>query len=382
MFDYRRKIEFEPGSVVKLDCPLETPFPIYFGHDMEDRFCEALARETEADSPDRLFLVMDLFVSDLHGERLAGRLRDRFGDVQVYFLPRGEECKTFEGLRTLCDHLVEKGVSKRSLLVALGGGSVGNITGLAAGLIFRGVRFVEVPTTLSHQTDGILSNKQAVNGKYGKNHFGLYHAPVFAWVDTGYTGTETPRHRNSGIVEGVKNGLIDQPGFIPYLEANIKPDGNYSPREIHDFVYKLIISKLEILKKDPTEKQYGMILEYGHTFAHAVEWLSAGRLTHGESVAVGMKMAAEVSARLGFIDKPAVDLHYHLIDDLLGLTPDLPETIDPGALIRTMYVDNKKTGEDVRYVLLEKIGQCRKGDGDYLIRVDKEIVRDVLEEFI
>jgi 3-dehydroquinate synthetase len=325
---------------------------------------------------------MDRFVSELYGERFAGRLRDVFGEVQVCFLPRGEGCKTFEGLQALCDHLVEMGVSKRSLLVVLGGGSAGNITGLAAGLIFRGIRFIEVPTTLSHQTDGILSNKQAVNGKFGKNHFGLYHAPVFAWVDTGYTGTETPTHRNSGIVEGVKNGLIDQTGLIPYLEASVKPDGQYSPREIHDLTYKLIISKLEILKKDPTEKQYGMILEYGHTFAHAVEWLSGGRLTHGESVSIGLKLAAELSARLGFIDKPVVDLHYRLIDDLLGMEPVLPESLDPGALIRTMYVDNKKSGGDVRYVLLEKIGQCCRGDGDYLIRVDKEIVQEVLEAFM
>jgi 3-dehydroquinate synthetase len=183
-------------------------------------------------------------------------------------------------------------------------------------------------------------------------------------------------------VEGIKNGLIDQTGLIPYLEAGIKPNGVYSPREIHDLIYKLIVSKLEILKKDPTEKHYGMILEYGHTFAHAVEWLSGGRLTHGESVAIGMKMAAELSVRLEYLDRPPADLHYRLIDDLLGMTPDLPESIAPGALIRTMYVDNKKTGGNVRYVLLEKIGQCRKGDGDYLIRVDKEIVRDVLEEFI
>jgi 3-dehydroquinate synthetase len=381
MPDYNGKTEFEPGNLVGLDCPLETPFPICFGYGIGERFGDTLARATRAEPPDRLFLLMDRFIADLHGKRFAGRLRDMFGDVEVHLLPRGEACKTFDGLKTLCDQLVEKGVSKRSLLIAFGGGSVGNITGLAAGLIFRGIRFVEVPTTLSHQTDGVLSNKQAVNGKYGKNHFGLYHAPVFAWVDTRYTETETAKYRNSGIVEGIKNGLIDQPGLIPYLEASIKPGGTYSPRENHDLIYKLIISKLEILKKDPTEKRYSMILEYGHTFAHAVEWLSGGRLTHGESVSIGMKMAAALSARLGYLDRATVDLHYRLIDGLLGMTPDLPETIDPEALIRTMYVDNKKTGTDVRYVLLEKIGQCHKGDGDYLIRVDKEVVREVLIGF-
>jgi 3-dehydroquinate synthetase len=382
MFDYNSKIEFEPGRIVEFVCPLETPFPIYFGSDIEDRFGETLARMIQKDPPDRLFLVTDRIIFNLHGERFAGRLHGRFEDVKVCLLPRGERGKTFEALQTLCDHLVEKGVSKRSLLVAFGGGSVGNITGLAAGLIFRGIRFIEIPTTLSHQTDGVLSNKQAVNGKYGKNHFGLYRAPVHAWVDTRYTETETARHKNSGIVEGVKNGLIDQIEFIPHLESNIKPHGDYSRPEIHDLVYRLIVSKMEIIKKDPTEKRYGMILEYGHTFAHAVEWLSDGLLTHGEAVSIGMKIAAELSARLGYIDKQAVGLHYRLMDDLLAMTPDLPENIGPGDLIRTMYTDNKKIGGDVRYVLLEKIGQCQKGDGDYLIRVDKKIVEDVLGRFM
>ena len=137
-------------------------------------------------------------------------------------------------------------------------------------MIFRGIRFVEVPTTLSHQTDGTLSNKQAVNGKFGKNHFGLYHPPIFTWIDVKYLETEQLAYKKSGIVEGIKNGLIDQDMFLPYLEKNIKTDGDYSPEEITDLSYKLIVSKIEILKKDPTEKNYGMILEYGHTLV--MQW--------------------------------------------------------------------------------------------------------------
>jgi 3-dehydroquinate synthetase len=277
---------------------------------------------------------------------------------------------------------VDKGVNKRSLLIAFGGGSIGNITGLAAGLIFRGIRFIEVPTTLSHQTDGMLSNKQAVNGKFGKNHFGLYNAPVFLWTDTRYPQTEPLRFKKSGIVEGIKNGLIDQKEFIPYLEKTIKKNGDYSPQQLTDLCFKLIVSKLEILKKDPTEKHYGIILEYGHTFAHAIEWLSKGVLAHGEAVSIGMKIAAELSAKLGYIDEDALTLHYRLIDELLALKPRFPENIEPVSILNTMLVDNKKTGRDVRYVLLEKIGQCKKGSGDYLIRVDRDIVRSVMEGFI
>lgn len=382
MFDYHQKVVFQPGKIVQLDNALEATAPIFFGYDIEDQFADALERSTRRAPADRIFLLTDAFIFESFGDRFLHRVRKRFPDAEAYLLPRGEKSKTFDVLRDLCDRLVEKGVSKRSLLVAFGGGSVGNITGLAAGLIFRGIRFVEVPTTLSHQTDGVLSNKQAVNGKFGKNHFGIYHAPVFTWSDTRYPESETAIYKKSSIVEGIKNGLIDQSAFIPYLEETIRADGDYSPEQINDLCYKLIVSKLEILKKDPTERHYGIILEYGHTFAHAVEWLSGGALTHGEAVSVGMKIAAELSARLGYIDEAARALHYRLIDDKLGMKPELPRDMAAASILNTMYVDNKKTGHDVRYVLLERIGRCKKGRGDYLIRVDKEIVRGVIDDFL
>lgn len=382
MFDYNRKTNFDRGEIVQIDNALDATSPIFFGYDIEEQFANVLDRSTHDIPVDRLFLLTDRTIFDLFGETFLSRLRKRFQDTELYLLPEGEQCKNFEVLQKLCNQLVEKGVSKQSLLIAFGGGSIGNISGLAAGLIFRGIRFIEVPTTLSHQTDGMLSNKQAVNGKFGKNHFGLYHAPMFLWTDTRYPETEPLRFKKSGIVEGIKNGLIDQKEFIPFLEKTIKKDGDYSPQQLTDLCFKLIVSKLEILKKDPTEKHYGIILEYGHTFAHAIEWLSEGVLAHGEAVSIGMKLAAELSAELGYIDSDALALHYRLIDELLALKPRFPENLDPESILRTMVVDNKKTGRNVRYVLLEKIGQCKKGNGDYLISVDRKIVQSVIEAFI
>jgi 3-dehydroquinate synthetase len=381
MFDYTPIIEFDRGNFIQIDIELEPTFPIFFGYDIEDHFIGILERATRHHAVDRIFLLTDAFIFDRFGEPLFNKIKHAFAATDVYLLPRGEACKTFDVLQQLCDHLVGKGVSKRSVLIAFGGGSVGNITGLAAGLIFRGIRFVEVPTTITHQTDGMLSNKQAVNGKYGKNNFGLYHAPAFAWTDTRYTETEPLRFKKSGIIEGIKNGLIDQKAFLPFLESAIRREGDYSPRQLTDLCFKLIRSKLEILKKDPTERHYGIILEYGHTFAHAIEWLSKGALTHGEAVSVGMKIAAELSAALGYIDDKAVRLHYRLIDDILALRPRLPGHLTPATIFNTMVADNKKIGRDVRYVLLEDIGQCKKGDGDYLLHVDKQIVHGVIEDF-
>mgnify|MGYP001815793800 CR=1 FL=1 len=382
MVDYNQKTDFIPHNIVKLDNALAARSPICFGYDIQAQFTEVFEQATHGLPPDKLFLLTDHSIFDLFGKAFFGTLSERFPNTERYFLPKGEACKTFEVLQKLCNHLVEKGVSKQSVLIAFGGGSIGNITGLAAGLIFRGIRFIEVPTTLSHQTDGVLSNKQAVNGNYGKNHFGLYHAPIFSWIDTRYPETEPLRFKKSGIVEGIKNGLIDQKNFIQYLEKAIKKDGDYSPQELTDLCFKLVISKLEILKKDPTEKRYGIILEYGHTFAHAIEWLAEGALAHGEAVSIGMKIAAELSARLGYIDSHALALHYRLIDELLNLKPRFPGNIEPASILKTMYVDNKKTGTDVRYVLLSGIGRCIKGNGDYLISVDRKLVQSVIEKFI
>ncbi len=364
-----------------MDLDLEPSFPIFFGYDIEDHFIDTLKQAVSHNSVDRVFFLTDAFIFDLFGGHFYEKIKQAFTTTDIYLLPRGESCKTFEVLQTLCDHLVGKGVSKRSLLIAFGGGSVGNITGLAAGLIFRGIRFIEIPTTITHQTDGVLSNKQAVNGKHGKNNFGLYHAPLLAWADTRYTEHEPLRFKKSGIIEGIKNGLIDQQAFLPFLERAIRQNGDYTPQQLTDLCFKLIRSKFEILKKDPTEKHYGIILEYGHTFAHAIEWLSKDTLTHGESVSFGMKIAAELSCKLVYINDKAVNLHYHLIDDVLQLRPRLPEHLNPETVFDTMYADNKRIGRDVRYVLLKNIGQCKKGDGDYLLHVDKAIVKGVLENF-
>ena len=381
MFDYNQTAELGRGQFIQLGNMLEPASPIFIGFDIEEQFAKVLSQLTHRTPFDKLFFLTDAFIFDLFGDSLFSKLKKIYPDTKLYLLPRGEMCKTFSVLQKLCDQLIEKGVTKSSVLIAFGGGSIGNITGLAAGLIFRGIRFIEAPTTLSHQTDGILSNKQAVNGKYGKNHFGLFHAPIFSWADTQYPGSESIRFKKSGIVEGIKNALIDQKEFIHYLETSIKGSSDYSSQQLNDISFKLIISKLNILKKDPTEKNYGIILEYGHTFAHAIEWLSEGALTHGEAVSIGMKIAAELSAFLGYIDVRTLEIHYRLIDDVLGLKPKLRQDFEPDAILETMYADNKKMDEEVRFVLLEKIGQCKKGSGDYLISVDKEIVKQVIETF-
>jgi 3-dehydroquinate synthetase len=290
---------------------------------------------------DRLFFCAEEHVFRLHGQRLYDAARRHF-PCQLQFLPAGEACKSFNVLAELCESFVSGNISKKSIVIALGGGVVGNLVGLAAGLTFRGVRYVEVPTTMTAQTDGTLSNKQAINGRKGKNHFGLYHSPLFIWSDTAYLHTEPAESRRCGIVEGIKNGFIADASFLDYLEEELNPALDYSDEQLTELAYRIIQSKLTILRRDPSEKRESIVLEYGHTFGHALEWLARGKLSHGGAVGIGMKLAARLGRELGLISQDLVERHDYLIDDRLGMSAAVPATVTADVPLDAMIHDKRR----------------------------------------
>lgn len=360
---------------------LNNPTPLYIGYDIENQFLKYLNQL----SFDRIFMFCDELIYKLYGEAFFNQIASHCKNCELVLIPQGEHSKSFDQLESACENLIEKGVSKKSILISFGGGVIGNLVGMISGLVYRGIRFIEVPTTMTGQTDSVLSDKQAVNGRTGKNHFGFYHSPVFIWADTKYLMTDPPRSRRSGIIEGLKNGLINDVDFLGFLDKNLKKDLSYSEEEIYSLAFNIIISKLHILRQDPSEKHFAIILEYGHTFGHAIEWLAACNnvqsIQHGEAVAIGMKIAAELSYTLGHIDAAARDLHYYMIDEKVGSDAVLPAFIDDRTLINAMIGDNKKTGRQIQFILLEKLGQCLNPNGDYLVDVDLEVVKDVYNRF-
>lgn len=372
---------FKQNEVLTLSTELQESSPIYFGCKVEPLITDYL----DTLSFDKLFLFCDGSVYPIHGKRLHERLASHYPHCELFIIPPGEQSKSFKMLEKICNELIHKEISKKSLIISFGGGVVGNLVGMAAGLIYRGVRFIEIPTTLTGQSDSILSNKQAINGDCGKNYFGFYYAPVFIWIDTSYLTTEPHRSRRSGLIEGVKNGLINDPDFLIFLDRWLRKDADYALEEIHSLSYNIILSKLEILRRDPSEKHEALILEYGHTFGHAIEWLAATKgdqsIQHGEAVAIGMKIAAELSYTLGYLDEDARDLHYHMIEERVGTHVQLPPYINSDLIIEGMKNDNKKTGRQIRFVLLERVGQCLNPEGDYLTQVDLNIVKNVLDDY-
>ena len=371
---YKQKM---PGKkAIRFNTCLEINSSYYFGSGI----LKGLPSKLSEYDFDKLFLITNTTVYRLYGEVLFDILKSRF-NCDLIILPSEETDKNIDTLNTLCKEVIKNGASKDSVLLALGGGVIGNIVGLASALVYRGIRFVEIPTTALSQTDSALSNKQAVNSPFGKNHLGVYHAPIFIWSDVKLLLSERPRYIKSGLVESIKNGLISDDEFLNYLENKLNGRGVYSENDLQELILMSIQSKINILKRDPSEKKEGVILEYGHTFGHAIEKLSQGLLTHGEGVAIGMCIAAEVSHRMGYLDREGLQLHYYLLQKRMKMSLKLPHNIRIEEIIKMMESDNKKSAKGVKYVLLEKVGKILNPGGDYMVFVDNKIIRDTLERF-
>ncbi|AUM99456.1 3-dehydroquinate synthase [Clostridium botulinum] len=360
---------------VKLETNLLESSPIYLGCNI---WRESLLGKMMDLNTDKFFLITDDVVYNLFGKELLEYM-NRKVSVKLIKLPSGEKHKNIKVFNDLMENLFDNNVTKSSILISLGGGVVGNITGLAAALAFRGIRFFHIPTTFMSQTDSILSRKQGINSFYGKNMIGSYYTPLFNFIDTSFLTFDSERFIRGSFVETVKNGFIYNADFLNKLKSVIKNDFNVNQEGIFNLVKMSIESKLPIMKADPTEKGLAMILEYGHTVGHAIEKLSYGKLSHGESVSIGMMVAARVSEKLGYLSKQDVKEHLDILSALKTPTK-IPSNIKISDIINRIKLDNKKDMNGIRFVVLENIGKCINTDGSYMIKVPFNIINEAIEE--
>ncbi|CAM2902781.1 MULTISPECIES: 2-deoxy-scyllo-inosose synthase [Clostridium] len=360
---------------VKLETNLLESSPIYLGCNI---WRESLLEKMMDLNTDKFFLITDDVVYNLFGNELLQYMNEKVS-VKLIKLPSGEKHKNIKVFNDLMEDLFDNNVTKSSILISLGGGVVGNITGLAAALAFRGIRFFHIPTTFMSQTDSILSRKQGINSFYGKNMIGSYYTPLFNFIDTSFLTFDSERFIRGSFVETVKNGFIYDADFLNKLKSVIKNDFNVNQEGVFNLVKMSIESKLPIMKADPTEKGLAMILEYGHTVGHAIEKLSYGKLSHGESVSIGMMVAARVSEKLGYLSKQDVKEHLDILSALKTPTR-IPSNIKISDIINRIKLDNKKDMNGIRFVVLENIGKCINTDGSYMIKVPFNIINEAIEE--
>jgi 3-dehydroquinate synthase len=326
----------------------------------------------------RVAVLTDETVAPLWLDRLRAGMPGV--EAPALALPAGEGTKGWAGLERAVEWLLAERVERRDVVVALGGGVIGDLAGFAAAILRRGVRFVQVPTTLLAQVDSSVGGKTGINSVAGKNLIGAFHQPSLVLADIDALATMPARDFLAGYGEVAKYGLLGDEAFFSWLERNgpALRDGDSGLRA--EAVFRSVEMKARIVERDETEEGDRALLNLGHTFAHALEAATgySDRLLHGEAVAIGCGLAFEVSARLGLCSQEApVRVRAHLSAmgtrrDLADIPGDLPGT---EALIALMGQDKKVRDGRLRFILARGIGQAFVAEG-----VDLGVVRAVLEE--
>jgi 3-dehydroquinate synthase len=315
----------------------------------------------------RVTIVSDETVAPLYGERVAASFRNAGIATTLVTVPAGESSKEFASFGRLMNELLDRRPDRRSTLVALGGGVVGDLTGFAASVLLRGVDFIQVPTTLLAQVDSSVGGKTGINTRHGKNLVGTFYQPRLVLADTGVLDTLPRRELLAGYAEVAKYGLIDDPAFFAWCEKNGAAvlAGDAAARTYA--IERSCTSKARIVAADERETtDLRALLNLGHTFGHALEAETGfgSDLLHGEAVAAGMAMAFDLSARLGLCPAAdAVRVRAHL--GSLGLPMRLRSTggdnrrvWDAGRLIGHMRGDKKAEGGKLAFVLARGIGRA------------------------
>jgi len=327
-------------------------YPIYIGRDLLARG-ELFAPHLDGR---QVLVVSNETVAPLYLAPVRAALGDF--DVHVVVLPDGERFKTLDTFAQVLDAAMRHRLARDAAVVALGGGVVGDLAGFAAACFQRGVRYLQVPTTLLAQVDSSVGGKTAVNHPGGKNMIGAFHQPACVVADTSVLETLPDRELAAGMAEVVKYGLICDPEFFVWIERNANALRGRDPQTLAHAVERSCVNKARLVSEDERESGARALLNLGHTFGHAIEaGLGFGEWLHGEAVAAGTCVAADLSARLGWLDPPEVERIRELFQRL-GLPTAVPSSLGAERMLELMQVDKKVRAGRLRLVLLRAVGEA------------------------
>ena len=321
-------------------------------------------------------IVSNTRVAPLYAAQLQATLRGSFSKVISCVLPDGEVHKNWQTLQLIFDTLLENGCDRQTILFALGGGVVGDTTGFAAASYMRGIPFVQVPTTLLAQVDSSVGGKTAINHPLGKNMIGAFYQPQLVVCDLDVLKTLPARELSAGLAEVIKYGPIADMDFLDWVEKNLDALVAKSPAALAHAVQRSCEIKAHIVGQDEREGGLRAVLNFGHTFGHAIEsGMGYGVWLHGEGVGCGMVMAAHLSQRLGLVDAAFVHRLTRLIAKA-GLPvkgPVLSSSDNAGRYIELMRLDKKSEAGEIRFVVID-------GPGRALVRPAPDaLVREVID---
>ncbi len=329
----------------------ERSYPIFIGEDLLG------AQDLSAFvSGAQVMIVTNETVAPLYLERAKACFPGKRVDTVV--LPDGEKFKDWQTLNSIFDGLLEQRHTRKTTLVALGGGVVGDMAGFAAACYQRGVPFIQIPTTLLSQVDSSVGGKTGINHPLGKNMIGAFHQPQAVLIDTASLQTLPAREVSAGLAEVIKYGLIRDQGFLGWLEEHMDALVSLDPEALAEAIFRSCACKAEIVALDEREGGLRAILNLGHTFGHAIEtYAGYGNWLHGEAVGTGMLMAAELSALDGMISRDDCDRINRLILRA-GLPDKPPVAMTADDFMGLMAVDKKNVDGLLRLVLLRSVGDA------------------------
>ncbi len=345
---------------------VETPggcYPITIAPGRLDALAESIPEDATA-----IAIVTNPTVGALYGQRAYDALARSGKPVLRIELPDGEAYKDWQTLNLIFDGLLRNRLDRKAVLVALGGGVVGDVCGFAAASYMRGIRFLQVPTTLLAQVDSSVGGKTAINHPLGKNMVGAFYQPIAVDIDTEVLSTLPAREISAGLAEVIKYGLIIDRAFHDWCENNIAALRALEPEAIAYAIRRSCELKAQVVSQDERESGLRAILNLGHTFGHAIEsGLGYGQWLHGEAVGCGMVQAAELSALV--LGLPQADVQrVQALVEAIGC-PVQPPDLGLQRWLDLMQVDKKTEGGQLRFVLLQELGKaCVQSAPDQAVR--------------
>ena len=322
-------------------------------------------------------VITDTTLQPLYGEALTHRLGTVRPTVLVPF-PAGEWNKTRDTWASLTDRMLSAGLGRDSAVVALGGGVVGDLAGFVAATYLRGVPYVQVPTTLLAMIDSSIGGKTGVDTEHGKNLVGAFHQPRAVLADLATLTTLTTLHVAAGMAEALKHGLIADRAYFEQLMSDCNRIFERDSEALFHAVTRSVEIKASVVAQDEREHGRRAILNFGHTIAHALEAVSGYELLHGEAVALGMMVEAQLGQMVGVTDSSVADSVRQALE-AFQLPLSLPETATPKQLLEVMRKDKKVREGTVRFALLKSIGEpALDEDGNWTIPVPEEVIMSAI----
>jgi 3-dehydroquinate synthase len=334
---------------------VDTPggrYPIHIAAGRLDRLAQSIPHDATA-----IAVVTNPTVAGHYAQRAEAALAQTGKRIIRIELPDGEAYKDWQTLNLIFDALLQNRFDRKAVLVALGGGVIGDMCGFAASCYMRGIRFVQVPTTLLAQVDSSVGGKTAVNHPLGKNMIGTFYQPIAVEIDTDVLKTLPEREIAAGLAEVIKYGMIIDAEFFDWCEQNVAALRALEQDAITYAIQRSCELKAQVVSQDERESGLRAVLNFGHTFGHAIEsGLGYGQWLHGEAVGCGMVQAAELSVAATGLE-PASAARVHALVRAIGC-PVQPPNLGTERWIELMQVDKKTEGGQLRFVLLPKIGQA------------------------